>query len=142
MPEKLTPTEISEKQARNLKGATEDIRRGIERVTEAPGAKAAAAQEKMRAKLLESIDDGTWGERVASVTLVEWKEKAINKGVGRIAAGIEAAKPKIVEFHTQRQAHQQGIDGELELMPSVTLEDGIARATHQMRRMSEFKFRR
>ena len=81
---KLTPREAQEKHARRLKGATEDIRRGVQKVTEAPGVKAAAKEEKMRANLLAALDSGKWKNRVAAVPLEEWKDKMLNKGVGRI----------------------------------------------------------
>ena len=38
---RLTPDEAAVKQANRLKGATEEIRKGIERVTVSPTAKAA-----------------------------------------------------------------------------------------------------
>jgi len=37
---KLTPAEYAEKHARRLKASTEDIRKGVAKVTEAPTAKA------------------------------------------------------------------------------------------------------
>ena len=39
---KLTPTEVTEKHARRLKGSIEDMRAGIARVTASPTAAAAA----------------------------------------------------------------------------------------------------
>jgi len=39
---KVTPDEFVEKHARRLKGAVEDMRRGVEKVTSAPTAAAAA----------------------------------------------------------------------------------------------------
>jgi len=78
---KLTPEERAAKQINRLSAATEDIRQGVERVTEAPGVKAAQQQQKMKTRLLAKIDDGTWAKRVASVPLEEWKRMMIDKGV-------------------------------------------------------------
>lgn len=139
---KKTPQEAAEKWAKNTKGATQEMTRGIQKVTEAPGAAAAAKQDKLRQNLVSKIDDGTWAERVASVTLGEWKDKMLNKGVGRVAAGVDGAGSKVIDFHGQRADHQERIETELKNMPDVTLEDGINRMVHQVRRMSEFKFRR
>ena len=138
---KLSPTEAAEKWARNTKGATQDMRRGIERVTEAPGMKAAEKVNKMRAGVLAALDDGTWEENVAAVSLQDWKKDMIDKGVGRVAAGVDGAQGKQSDFYSQLFDHQEGIARELEGMPDLTLEDGIDRAVHQMRRMSEFKKR-
>jgi len=141
MPNK-SASDIAEKWGRNLKRSGDDIRKGVERVTESPGEKAAAKQEKMLSKLTTKVEDGTWAERVASVPLSDWKSKMINKGIPRISAGVDAANGKVVEFHTQLADHQDRITSELDRMPDVSLEDSIAKMTHQVRRMSEFKFRR
>lgn len=136
------PSESAQKWAGNLKRSTEEIRKGVNRVTEAPGIKAAAKQEKMKQRLNASIDDGTWAERVKSVPLSEWQDKTINKGIARISAGVDAANGKVVEFHSQLADHQASIDRELENMPDISLEDSIARSAAQIRGMSKFKFRR
>lgn len=136
------PRETAEKWGRNLKGASEDIKRGVSRVTEAPGIKAAAKVEKMKSRLIASIDDGTWENNVAAVPLSEWQNKMLTKGVPRISAGVEAANGKVIEFHTQLADHQRTIDAELERMDDITLEDSINRMTTQVRGMASFKFRR
>jgi hypothetical protein len=140
MAEKLTPQEIAEKQAQRLSAATADIQRGVERVTEAPGVRAAQRADKMRARIIESIDSGKWARNVGGVSLQEWKDATIQKGISRIGPGVTAARPKIARFHEQRQSHQASIDSELERMPDTTLQDGINRAIHQMQRMAEFSF--
>ena len=136
---KLTPREAQEKHARRLKGATEDIRRGVQKVTEAPGVKAAAKEEKMRANLLAALDSGKWKSRVAAVPLEEWKDKMLNKGVGRIAAGVDEAAGDIENFFGELFEHQDGLSRQLENMPDLTLEDNINRMTQYVRGMAEFK---
>ena len=136
---KLTPREAQEKHARRLKGATEDIRRGVQKVTEAPGVKAAAKEEKMRANLLAALDSGKWKNRVAAVPLEEWKDKMLNKGVGRIAAGVDEAAVDIENFFGELFEHQDGLARSLENMPDLTLEDNINRMTQYVRGMAEFK---
>jgi len=136
---KLTPQEATLKHARRLKGATEDIRAGVARVTEAPGKRAAAKVEKMRSRLIEKIDDGTWASRVGSVTLEDWKKQMSEKGVGRIAAGIDAAAPKVTDFFSQFFPFLDTVKGEVDRMPDLTLEDSISRMTHQIRRTASFR---
>jgi len=139
---RLTPEERAEKQINRLSAATEDIRKGVERVTEAPGAKAAKQQQKMRTKLLAKIDDGTWAKRVASVPLEDWKRLMIEKGVANIPTGIAASRDKLVKFASQQLAYQDRIDRELKGKPSVTLEDNINRMIFQVREMAKFSFER
>ena len=136
---KVTPEEYAEKQARNLKAATPDIRRGIERVTDSPTAKAAAAQEKMLARLTESVNSGKWANGLKRVTLEDWKSKTLTKGVPRIAAGIDAAYDKVVAFASELLPFQATLQGKVDGMADLTLEDNIQRAAEWMRGMAKFK---
>jgi len=136
---KLTPQEYAEKQASRLKSATTDIRRGVEKVTEAPTVKAALAKDKMRARLLARIDDGTWERRLRAVTLEEWKRKMLDVGVNRIAAGIDAANAKVVSFAEQLLPAVDAAKAKIAGMPSLTIEDSINRMTGYIREMSKFR---
>ena len=136
---KITPDEFVEKHARRLKGSTEDIRRGVERVTEAPTLKAAAKKEKMKANLNAALDSGKWERGLKRVTLEDWKSKMIDKGVGRIAAGIDAAAPKMKDFASELLPHIDRIQAEIKKLPDVSLEDNINRMTTFVRGMAKFK---
>ncbi len=136
---KLTPEEFQEKQARRLKGSIDDMRMGIERVTEAPTIKAAAKKDKMKQNLVASIDSGKWEAGLKRVTLEDWKTKMIDKGLNRVAAGIDGAKEKTIAFAQEFLPHLDKIGDELKKMPDLTLEDSISRMTHQVRRASQFK---
>lgn len=136
---RVTPEEYQEKHARRLKGATEDIRRGVERLTENPAAKAAAKQDKMRNNLMSAIDSGKWKRGLGRVTLDSWKSDMINKGVGRIAAGIDGAKDKVISFASELLPHIDKVKTEVDKMPDVTLDDNINRMTTFIRGMAKFK---
>jgi len=136
---KLTAREFQEKHARRLKGAVEDVRKGIDRVTENPCEKAAAKSDKMLANLTRAVSDGKWAAGLNRVTLEEWKRKARDVGVNRIAAGIDAASDKVVAFAEQLLPHIDRGQEKIKGMPDVTLDDNINRATSFMRHMSEFK---
>jgi hypothetical protein len=136
---KLTPEEFADKQARRLKAATVDIQAGIDRVTEAPGQKAAQKKDKLRNNWLAKVDDGTWEANVSSVSLSDWKDKTKNKGVPRIAAGIDAARPKVVAFAQKLLPFQDALSSKVQAMPDLSLEDNIARATEFIRGMSKFR---
>lgn len=135
---KLTPKEAQEKHARRLKASIADIEAGVNRVTEAPGKKAAAKADKMLAGITESVRDGTWARRVGGVSLEEWKEKMVTKGVGRIAAGIDGAAAKTEDFFAQLFSYQDGLQSKLQAMPDLTLEDSINRMTTWVRDMAKF----
>lgn len=136
-----TPAEAREKWARNLKSSVPDIQAGVNRVTEAPGKRAAAKADKMLANLTEKVRDGTWAARVGGITLEEWKEATLSKGIGRIAAGVDGSSAKVEDFFGQLFAYQDGISAKLKNMPDLTLEDSINRMTTWVRDMAKFSKR-
>ncbi len=136
---KVTPQEFASKWARRTSAATGDYTRGIDRVTEAPGIKAAAKADKLIAELTRVINDGTWQERVSSVTLQQWKTAAKDKGAGRIAAGVQAAEGDMQRFAGELLQAVDSAKAEVDAMPDLTLEDRIQRSVAFQRRMSEFK---
>lgn len=136
---RVSATQFAEKWGRRLSGATQDIRAGVERVDTSPTALAALKQDKMLQKITESIVSGKWARGLARVSLQEWRDAVINKGLGRIPAGVSAATSKMQEFGRQLIDHENAGLGMIEGLPDVTLEDSIARAAAWMRHMAEFR---
>jgi len=136
---RLSASEFQEKHARRLTAAIEDVRRGIDRVTESPTAKAAASKDKMLANLTASVQNGKWAAGLNRVTLEDWKAKARDVGVNRIAAGITAAKSKVIAFAEKLLPHIDAQQAKIKSMPSITLEDNISRMTTFIRGMADFK---
>ena len=136
---KITPAEFQEKHARRLKAALTDMRDGVGRVTEAPGAKAAAKQEKMLANLTAKVQDGTWAARLKKVTLEDWREKMLSKGIPRVSGGIDAASAKVVDFASQLLPAVDAASRKAQAMPDLTLEDSIARMNSFVRDMAGFR---
>lgn len=136
---KLTPAEFQEKHARRLKAAVEDVRKGIDRVTENPCEKAVAKQDKMLTNLTAAVTGGKWAAGLKRVSLEDWKKKARDIGVNRIAAGIDGAKEKVVAFAEQLLPHIDRQQAKIKAMPDVTLDDNINRMTTFVRGMAEFK---
>jgi hypothetical protein len=135
----LTPQQIAEKHARRLKGATEDIRIGVENVTEAPTKKAAQAIEKMRLNFNRAIDSGKTKRRLEATTLEEWKSGMLDKGVNRIAAGVDKSMPKTIQFFEQVMPHIRSLQSKVQSMPNLTLEDSANRMVAFMKGMTNFK---
>jgi len=136
---RLTPEEVASKQANRLKGATEDIRKGIERVTVSPTSQAAGKIQKMRANLIAKIDDGTVEKRLRAVSLDDWKKRASTTGVNRISEGIDNAHDKQVLFYGKLLPAQDALKATIKDMPDITLEDNINRMTTFIRGMSKFR---
>jgi len=136
---KLTPAEFQEKHARRLKASTEDIRSGIQKVTDSPMEKAAKKKDKMRANITAALDNGKWEKGLKRVSLSDWKSKAADVGVGRIAAGIDAAASKVQSFAGELLPHIDAVKAQVDKMPDVTLEDSINRMTTFIRGMAKFQ---
>lgn len=136
---KLSAAEFQEKHARRLKASTEDMRRGIDRVTESPTDKAASKQDKMLSNLTAAVQSGKWAAGLKRVSLEEWKTKARDVGVNRVAAGIDAAKDKVVAFAEVLLPHIDRGKAKIASMPDLTLDDNINKMTTFIRHMSELK---
>jgi len=136
---KLTPEQFAEKHNRRTKAALEDMRAGVAAVSEAPTVKAAAKQEKMRARIVEAIDSGKWASGLKRVSLEDWKSKMLELGVNRVAAGLDANKDKVQAFASELLPHIESGQKEIEKLPDVTLDDSINRMTTFIRHMAKFK---
>ena len=136
---KLTPQEATAKHARNLKNSIQDITTGVNRVSVAPGAQAAAKSEKMLQNLTKSVQSGKWGRRVAAVPLAEWQNAMNTKGVQRVASGIDAAKEKVESFYAELFPYQAGLESKIKALPDLTLEDSLNRMTTWVRGMAGFQ---
>jgi ElaB/YqjD/DUF883 family membrane-anchored ribosome-binding protein len=136
---KLTAVEYQEKHARRLKASIDDMRKGIEAVTQSPTAKAAAKVDKMRTNINAALDSGKWAAGLNRVTVDEWKTKMIDKGLNRVASGIDGAADKVIAFANELLPHIEKGVTDIKKMPDTTLEDSIARMTSFTRHMAKFK---
>lgn len=136
---KLTAQQFADKWARRLQAASPDIQSGINRVDVSPTEKAASKQDKMLQNVTASIQSGKWAEGLRRVTLSDWKNAAINKGIPRISQGVTGAGPKVQQFAQQLLTFQDGLQSKITSMPDLTLEDSINRMTTWVRGMSTFK---
>lgn len=139
MPVRVNAEEYTAKHNRRTKAALEDMRAGINRVSDSPTAKAAAKADKMIAGIQEAVSSGKWGNRLRAVTLQDWKNAALNKGLPRVSAGLDAAGPAITAMARQLLEFENTQLDRIEKMPDLTLEDSISRMTTWARSMAQFK---
>jgi len=132
-----SPQQIADKWANRLSGATAEITAGIDRVTVAPGQKAAAKKDKWLLNVQAAQDK--WASRVGSVSLEEWKTAAKTVGVQRVAQGAQAKKGKFASFISEFQPHLDALDSKLQSMPDTTFEQRLARMTAAARHNHDFK---
>lgn len=136
---KVTAQEFAEKWANRLGSSTADIERGVRRVQTAPSQKAIAAKAKLKQNWLAAVDNGKWEAGLSRVSLQDWQNQMINKGLNRIATGANQSKPKVQAFAQQLLTHIDAGVSQLEGMPNLTIQDSIARMTKFVMHMHNFE---
>lgn len=136
---RVTPEQFAARWGTGLTGSIERMRTGVEAVTVAPGVSAAAKADKWHAAISRADTKAKWKQRVGAVPLEVWQTAMINKGLNRIADGVENAAPKMEAFGVKLIAHQNRLLGEMDTLPDITLEDSIKRMTHWVRGMAKLE---
>lgn len=131
----MTADEIAKSWASGLSSATAKIKSGVTNTTVAPGQAAARSKELWASRVAESKDK--WATNVSKVTLSEWQDSMINKGIGRISTGANAATSKFASFMGKLLPYEQAAVASLPARG--TIEQNIDRATAMMRKMADFK---
>lgn len=137
MPVRSDPQTATSKWVSNLSNATAAMTAGANRVTTSPGTSAAAAADKWLAKVTQAKDK--FKARVGSVTLQQWQTAYTTYGVQRVASGAQAKQGKMLAFQQDWQAYLQANMAKIDRMPTVTLQDGIAKAVAQIQLNAAFK---
>jgi hypothetical protein len=94
-------------------------------VTESPTAKAASNPQKFLMGVQAAVQSGKWQAGLNAVSLQDWKTAMIQKGVGRVAQGTQAALPKMQAFMARFYPILQQNMEQVNAMPNNTLEDRI-----------------
>lgn len=134
------PQQVAQNWARGMSNATDKIRAGISAVTESPTAKAAQAADQYLAGVQQAVANRKFQDGLNAVTLGDWKDAALNKGVNRIGSGAEAAKGDFANFMAQFLPYLQA--GVQQLPARGTIDQNIERAVQMMRYNSRFRRQR
>lgn len=131
-----TPQQVADKWANNLGAANQAITDGVNGVTTAPTQLAAAAQQRYIAGVQQAVTSGKYVNGLNRVTLQDWKDAMLRKGLARVGPGAAASKGKFANFMTQLLPFQQQLIGSLP--PRGDLNANIARMTAFAQGMSQF----
>jgi len=132
-----TPTQVAEKWASNLGAAGQAIKDGVNGVTTSPTALAAAAEARYISGVQAAVSNGKWQAGLARVTLQDWKDSMLNKGVARIGPGATASKGKFAAFMTKLLPFQSNLIASLP--PRGDLAANIQRMTMFAQGMNTFR---
>lgn len=138
---KVTPEEFVDKWGKRLKGSTEEMKRGADRVTVSPGKSANDKIDLMLAKLIEAFEDGRVSRGLLGFTVDEWREAFKIKGMKNISAGVEGAKAKQLKFAQWLLPRVKEGQDLVSAMDEGTLDDSIARMEKFIRHMASKKYK-
>lgn len=122
---RVNPQEGAAKWASRTSAATPEYVSGIRRVTQAPGAAAAARKQDYATNTAAAVDK--WAMRVAAVPLNEWQNMAATKGAQNLAVGVQAAQNKMAQANTQLYAAVDNAVAKLQSMPKGNYAARMAR---------------
>ena len=136
MPRRIPPDEAAGNWASGMSASTEKISRGIDRVSGAPGQKAAAKRDKYVAGVNDNLDK--WARNVAAVSEAEWKDAA-KAGVTRVAEGARLKQGKYADRVAPVFSHMDSVLSRVDSMPDNTLEQRIQKSAEFQRGMAAFR---
>lgn len=135
------PADVARKWARNTTNATESVRSGVQAVTVNPAEKAIARQQAYVDGVQRAVSTGSYARGLRRVTLGDWQNAMITKGIPRIAAGASAATPKMEAFLGQWLPYMDGLKAKLATMPRGGLAENIQRSVAAIEYAAAFKSR-
>lgn len=131
--------DVAKKWSRNLAGATESIRAGVEAVQESPTAAAARRQDAYIDGVQQAAASGKWSRGLQRVSKEAWQQATISKGLPRIAAGATTAQPKMESFMQQWLPYEAQLQNKLKAMPRGSLEQNKQRMLAAVDHNAAFK---
>lgn len=123
------PTAIGDKWASAMSMAGPAYQAGVNGVTIAPNAKAAAASAKYLAGVQANITK--YEQNNLKVDVNTWKTATLAKA-DRLTTGAAAAKGKFTAFFTAFASHLKNGQAQIDAMPTITYEQRKAKAIAQM----------
>lgn len=136
---RVSPEQATAKWLSRLSAATTQITDGVNGVTVAPGAKAAASKDLWAQRVMAAKDK--WASRVASVSLQSWQQSMINVGIPRIAQGANAKQGKTLAFMQEFLPHLDAGVAKVKNMPKGDITASINRAAAMIQHNASFKRR-
>lgn len=133
------PATVAKKWSQNLQNAQAQMVAGVQAVTQAPTQLAAKQQAVMLARLQAAVNSGKWAAALNKVSLGDWQQSMISKGIPRVAQGAVDAEPKMETFMQKLLPYTANVSAQIKNMPNTTAADRKARMLANFDLMSQFK---
>lgn len=139
MAQTQSPQEVASAWSRNLLGAKGKITAGINAVTESPTAKAAKAADKYASGCAEAASSGRFAQRCNAVSLQDWRDAAINKGLKNLQTGVTQGESKVAKFMEQYLPYISQVSDRIQRMESGGRANAMARIEANLDALDTFK---
>lgn len=123
-----TAAEVAQKWSQRSQAAAADYTAGVERVSVAPGEKAAAAATTWLARLNDPATVAKFKRKVSAVDLATWKAAASQYGSARYSQGVAAKEPKMAKALSTLLPFIDAGVAQVKRMPNATFEDRLQRS--------------
>lgn len=133
------PQTVAQRWRDNLSAASQKIAEGVQGVTKNPMETAAQRKDKWIAGVQRAATEGRWEAGLRKTTLQDWQTAMINRGLPRIAQGASEATQDFASFMADFLPYANSVSQKVQAMPSVTLEQNIARAVEAIRSLSQYR---
>jgi hypothetical protein len=133
------PQDVANKWAARLASATDAIRQGVQSVTVSPTQKAAQRTDSYLSGVQRAVTSGKYQRGLQRVSLADWQNAMLNKGLPRVASGAAAAKDKMTAFMSKFLPYVDGLQAKLANQPRGDLSQNIARMVTAVEYMAAFK---
>lgn len=127
------PAGAAQRWAQRLGQSGEKVRAGVQAVQVSPTSLAANAVQKWQARVQDPQTAQKFVNSLNRVTNAAWQDAMINKGIPRMSSGATSAQPKMQSFLQQFFPFLATGVAQVKAMPSMTLEDRIARSAAMQR---------
>lgn len=136
---KLTVDQVVSKWSANTQNATGYMKDGVNAVSVNPMEQAAQQLPKALQNYQQAINSGRMASAMRGVSLSDWQNAMINKGVPRVAQGVTNAVPKTTAAFNKLLPYIQKGQDIVSKMPSTTLQDSKNRMSAFFDHMAAYK---
>lgn len=90
-----SPSAVAQKWSANLQNAVPSMTAGVNAVTTSPTTLAAQNQQGYLMGVQAAVQSGKWAAGLNNVSLADWKNAMVNKGIPRVQSGAVQGQPKM-----------------------------------------------
>lgn len=139
MARSMTGSEGAAKWVRATLANKESARKGVEQVKESPTKAAARNIDGYLSGVQDAVSSGRFERALNAVSLEDWKQAYLDKGLKNLDNGVKAAESKMARFLDKYLPYIQSKSEEIKRMPKATLADKMARIEKNLMNLEEFK---